>query len=134
MFVFQRRFSECSIHLSTSILVYKDLISRWTKDLFNSFLNLLYPKPFIHFGHFFSWSCTHSSLVGIFVHALLGIQLGLLCLVCGFLIVSFLQSLIGLMSRVFTNGLGDRGSIPGGVIPETQEMVLDATLLNTQHY
>ena len=38
------------------------------------------------------------------------------------------------MSRVFANGLGDWGSIPGQVIPKTQKMVLDATLLNTQHY
>ena len=41
---------------------------------------------------------------------------------------------IGLMSRVFANGLGDRGSIPGGVIPKTQKMVLDAALFNTQNY
>ena len=41
---------------------------------------------------------------------------------------------IGLMSRVFANGLGDWGSIPGRVIPKTQKMVLDAALLNTQHY
>ena len=27
---------------------------------------------------------------------------------------------IGLMSRVFANGPGDRGSIPGQVIPKTQ--------------
>ena len=33
--------------------------------------------------------------------------------------------------RVFPNGLG---SIPGRVIPKTQKIVLDATLLNTQHY
>ena len=38
------------------------------------------------------------------------------------------------MSRVFANGPGDRGSIPGQVILETQKIVLDATLLNTQHY
>ena len=38
------------------------------------------------------------------------------------------------MSRVFANGLGDWGSIPAWVIPKTQKMVLDATLLNTQHY
>ena len=38
------------------------------------------------------------------------------------------------MSRVFANGLGDRGSILGQVIPKTQKMVLDAALLNTQHY
>ena len=38
------------------------------------------------------------------------------------------------MSRVFSNGLGDPGSIPGRVIPKTQKMVLDAALHNTQHY
>ena len=41
---------------------------------------------------------------------------------------------IGLMSRVFTNGLGDLGSIPGQVISKTQKMVLNAALLNTQYY
>ena len=34
----------------------------------------------------------------------------------------------------FANGLGDLGSIPGRVIPKTQKMVLDTSLLNTQHY
>ena len=38
------------------------------------------------------------------------------------------------MSRVFANDLGDRGSISGRVIPKTKKMVLDAALLNTQHY
>ena len=38
------------------------------------------------------------------------------------------------MVRVFANGPGDLGSIPDQVIPKTQKMVLDATLLNTQHY
>ena len=38
------------------------------------------------------------------------------------------------MSIVFTDGSGDRGSIPGQVIPKTQKMVLDTTLLNTQYY
>ena len=38
--------------------------------------------------------------------------------------------MIGLMSRVFTNGPGDRGSILGWL----KKMVLDATLLKTQHY
>ena len=35
---------------------------------------------------------------------------------------------------VFANGPGDGGSILGRIIPKTQKMVLDATLLNTQHY
>ena len=38
---------------------------------------------------------------------------------------------IGLMSRVFVNGLGDQGSISGRVIPKTQKMVLDVVLLNS---
>ena len=41
---------------------------------------------------------------------------------------------IGLAVRVFANGPGDLGSIPGRVFPKTQKMVLDASLLNTQHY
>ena len=44
-------------------------------------------------------------------------------------------STLGLEIRVFANGPGwDLGSIPGRVIPKTQKMVLDASLLNTQHY
>ena len=38
------------------------------------------------------------------------------------------------MSRLFANGPRDRGSIQGRIIPKTQKMVLDDTLLNTQHY
>ena len=38
------------------------------------------------------------------------------------------------MSRVFANGPGDRDPIPGRVIPKTQKMLLDAALLNIQHY
>ena len=41
---------------------------------------------------------------------------------------------ISLMNRVFANGPGDRGSIPDRVIPKTQKMILDSTLLKTQHY
>ena len=46
----------------------------------------------------------------------------------------FIFKHIGLAVRVFANGPGDLGSIPGRVIPKTQKMVLDASLLNTQHY
>ena len=38
------------------------------------------------------------------------------------------------MVRVFANGPGDLGSIPGRVILKTKKRVLDASLLNTQHY
>ena len=42
--------------------------------------------------------------------------------------------LIGLVGRVFANGPGDLGSIPGRVIPKSLKMVLDSSLLNTQQY
>ena len=41
---------------------------------------------------------------------------------------------IGPAVRVFANGPGDLGSIPGRVIPKILKMELDTTLLNTQHY
>ena len=48
--------------------------------------------------------------------------------------MSELRMNIGKMVRAFANGLGDRVSIPGRVIPKTQKMVLDTALLDTQHY
>ena len=44
------------------------------------------------------------------------------------------KSLIGIIVKMFANGPVDLGSIPGRVIPKTEKMVLDASLLNTQHY
>ena len=41
---------------------------------------------------------------------------------------------IGMIVRVFANGPGDLSSIVGWVIPKTQKMVLDASLLNTLYY
>ena len=38
------------------------------------------------------------------------------------------------MSRVFTSCPGNRSLIRGRVIPKTQKIVLDAALLNIQHY
>ena len=35
---------------------------------------------------------------------------------------------------MFANGPGELDSIPGRVISKTQKTVLDAALLNTQHY
>ena len=61
----------------------------------------------------------------------------LLCLVfCSFVVKYFhyYDWLICLVGRVFANGPGDLGSIPGRVIPKTLKMVLDTTLLNTQQY
>ena len=47
--------------------------------------------------------------------------------------ITIIKFIIGLMGSVFTNGLGDGGSFQGRVIPKTQKLVLDATLLSTQH-
>ena len=40
--------------------------------------------------------------------------------------------LIGPVGRVFANGPGDLGSIPGRVIPKTLKRVLDTSLINIQ--
>ena len=47
--------------------------------------------------------------------------------------INKLRRTIGIMVRVFTNRQGDRGSIPGRVIPKTQRMVLNASLLKNQY-
>ena len=44
-----------------------------------------------------------------------------------------LISYFELQSR-FANGPGNRGSMPGRVIPKTQKIELDSSLLNTRHY
>ena len=46
--------------------------------------------------------------------------------------VSIIMNRINLL--VFDNGPGGPSSIPGRVIPKTQKMVLDPSLLNTQNY
>ena len=38
------------------------------------------------------------------------------------------------VGRVFANGPGDLGSIPGHVIPKTFKMFFDTSLLNAQQY
>ncbi len=38
------------------------------------------------------------------------------------------------MVKMFANGQGDRGLIPGQVLPKTKKMVHYVALLNTQHY
>ena len=42
--------------------------------------------------------------------------------------------LIGLEFRMFAKDPGERGSIPGHVIPKTFKMVLDTALLSPQQY
>ena len=41
---------------------------------------------------------------------------------------------IGMMVKAFAYDPGDLSSIPGRVIPNTQKIVLDVFLFNTQHY
>ena len=46
----------------------------------------------------------------------------------------FIYQPMGLLGWVFNNGLADQSSIPGQVITKTKKIVLDAALLNAQHY
>ena len=73
--------------------------------------------------HSFCWCCRHTLTASYFVKFKQLKQ-----------ILKKVNWSIGLAVRVFANGPGDRGSIPGRVIPKTQKMVLDDSLLNTQHY
>ena len=55
----------------------------------------------------------------------------------GLFVLYGISTLVGYLipnPRVFTNGLRDLGSIPGWVIPKIKKMVLEVSLLNTQHY
>ena len=56
------------------------------------------------------------------------------CFLAVYIVFLFFYRDIGPAVRVFPNGPGDLGSIPGRVIPKTLKMELDTTLLNTQHY
>ena len=53
---------------------------------------------------------------------------------CNSAVQRFTPRGLSIMVKVFANGPGDLGSIPGRVIPKTQKVVPDVTLLNTQHY
>ena len=48
--------------------------------------------------------------------------------------VTALYIYIDINFREFVNGPGDLGSIPGRVIPKTQKMVLNSSMLKTQPY
>ena len=45
-----------------------------------------------------------------------------------------IKTVYSLVGRVFANGPGDLGSIPGHVIQKTFKMVLDTSFFNTQQY
>ena len=47
---------------------------------------------------------------------------------------TLIYRLIDIVGRAFTNGQGDRGSISDRIMPKTQKMVLDASLLKIEHY
>ena len=47
---------------------------------------------------------------------------------------NYIYQRIGLVCRVFANGLGDLGSIPGRIILKILKMRLDTALLNSQQY
>ena len=51
-----------------------------------------------------------------------------------FCINKSLNRLIGPVGRVFANGPGDQGLVPGRVILKTLKMLLDTSLLNSLHY
>ena len=75
-----------------------------------------------------------NQLLHIFFHILSVLPNLLLLLIFICVCVAYIYIYIYIYIRVFANGPGDLGSIPGRVIPKTLKMELDTTLLNTQHY
>ena len=91
-------------------------------SFYNSKARSRYISFFSHFFSFILWSAataksTILQVLFFFLRLLLG-----------------LHRLIDPVCRVFVNGLGDLGSIPGHVIPKTFKMILHTLLLNTQQY
>ena len=75
-------------------------------------------------------------IISYFESSLSRAQVHFFTIIIIIIIIIIIRSIIlhWLISRVFANGPGDWDSFPGWVILKTQKMVLDATLLNTQHY
>ena len=48
--------------------------------------------------------------------------------------ISGLSIYISIMARVSANGLGYRASISARIVPKTQKMVLEASVLSIHHY
>ena len=67
-------------------------------------------------------------------HSLESFDLLLICIFLFLIKYIYTNRLIGLVGRVFANGLGDPCSIPVQVIPKTLKMVLDTSMLNTKQY
>ena len=91
-------------------------------SFFNSLVRLRYLFLFSHSFSFILWSA--------------GTAKSTILYILFFLLLIIIRSHrdIGPAVRVFANGPGDLGSIPGRVIPKTLKMELDTNLLNTQHY
>ena len=77
------------------------------------------------------------ALLSIFIDIVIGIHIEISIGINNYIAINtdiqidiYIDISIGLGVRVFANGPGD----PGRVIPKTQKMVLDASLLSTQHY
>ena len=100
----------------------------------------IYLPEFLHIYHILLVSTSlffHISLsisLGSYLSIFISINLSFFISILIALYCTFFNRDIGPAVRVFANGPGDLGSIPGRVIPKTLKMELDTTLLNTQHY
>ena len=102
----------------------------------NIFLMILMFEHWSLLVSFCIWGSKWGRKCSIFTQALSTITLVILRETIVFFLIIWCEFLldIGMMVRVFANGPGDLSSIPGWVIPKSQKMVLDASLLNTKHY
>ena len=99
----------------------------------STFLGYLMPNPFYTIIYFkqFNLAWVHSLIVKSFLFQAIPFSQTVIIQTIQFsMSIDFVYTPFGMMVRVFANAPGDLGSIPGRVIP----YILDASLLNTQHY
>ena len=122
---------EMVIEFITIVIISKFIcLNFWDEDWY--FYHLEYSDYCLHLHSFTHVSCwTWEPAQNLRLHSLLNPQGEIVLILLTWLSTSVR---IGLMNWVIANGTGDRGSIPGRVIPKTQKIVLDAILLNSDHY
>ena len=99
----------------------KDIIAKWRFVEFFQLNGNLLCKKFIYSLSYIEWA-----LLEIYKNPLIYSQIELF--------LTHFFEIFDQVGRVFANGPGDLGLIPGRIIPKTLKMVLDTSLLNTQHY
>ena len=122
--VLVEQFFYLSIYLSITLFI-SIYLSIYLSKSIHIYLSI-YLFPFDCFPIYSIYQYTH-----IYVSSFVFLYFSLFIIISPFFVFLCLSVCLSVCVRQLT---GDLGSIPGRVISKTQKMVLDASLLNTQHY